>query len=65
MTTTKRVAGGVINYCHPNAALGALGAAGIGWPLLGSLIAAGVIIPATLPLIFDDGSNPSETQPGL
>lgn len=59
--------GGVINYCHPGAALAALPvAAGFGWPALAALIAAGVFIPATVPLFFDDGAdNPSEAAPGL
>jgi hypothetical protein len=60
----EKKGGGVINYCHPSAAgLLPIAGLGLGWPGLGALIAAGIIIPASLPLIFDDGSNPSELAP--
>ena len=52
--------GGAFSYCKPGAALGALPAAGLAWPLWAGIIAAGILVPATLPLIFDEGSNPSE-----
>lgn len=61
----EKKGGGVINFCK-GGALGALPAAaglGLAWPGLAAIIAAGVIIPATLPLVFDDGSNPSEAAP--
>lgn len=58
----EKGAGGVINYCMPGAAVGALpAAAGLGWPGWAGIIAAAVIIPASLPLIFEEGSNPSDT----
>ena len=61
----EKAGGGVINYCHPNAVIGAL-PGGIGWPGLSAIIAAGIFIPATLPLIFDDpGDDPSPIVPGL
>ncbi len=55
----EKKGGGVINYCKPGAALGALPAGGLGWPLWAGIIAAGILIPATLPIIFDEGDNPS------
>jgi hypothetical protein len=59
----EKGAGGVMNYCHDGAA-GALPVGGLGWPGLAAIIAAGVIVPVTLPLIFDEGDNPSEGAPG-
>ena len=57
----EKKGGGVINYCKPGAVLGALpAAAGLTWPFWAGIIAAGVLIPATLPVIFDEGSNPSD-----
>ena len=56
----EKKGGGVINYCKPGAALGALPAGGLGWPGWVGIIAAGVLIPATLPVIFDEGTNPSD-----
>jgi hypothetical protein len=57
----EKKGGGVINYCKPGAALGALpAAAGLGWPLWAGIIAAGILVPATLPVIFDEGTNPSD-----
>ena len=57
----EKKGGGVINYCMPGSALGAApAAAGLAWPFLAGIIAAGVLIPATLPVIFDEGSNPSD-----
>lgn len=56
----EKKGGGVINYCMPGAALGALPAAGLAWPAWIGIIAAGVLIPATLPVIFDEGTNPSD-----
>ena len=56
----EKKGGGVINYCKPGAALGALPAGGLAWPGWVGIIAAGVLVPATLPIIFDDGSNPSD-----
>jgi hypothetical protein len=57
----EKKGGGTFNYCFPGAALGAApAAAGLAWPGLVGIIAAGVLIPATLPVIFDEGSNPSD-----
>lgn len=55
--------GGVINYCTPGAGVGALPIGGLGWPGWAGIIAAGIIIPASLPVIFDEGGNPSEGAP--
>ncbi len=59
----EKGAGGVINYCHPGAAIGAVPVGGLGWPGWAGIIAAGIIVPASLPFIFDEGSNPSEGEP--
>jgi len=59
----EKGAGGVINYCKPGAGIGAI-PGGIGWPGWVGIIAAGVIVPASLPFIFDEGSNPSDAAPG-
>lgn len=61
----EKKGGGVINYCKPGALapIAAAGGLGLGWPGLAALIAAGVIIPASLPFIFDEGSNPSDATP--
>jgi len=59
----EKAGGGVINYCHPTAVPPVV-VGGLGWPGLGAIIAAGIFIPATLPLFFDDGDNPSEVAPG-
>ena len=56
----EKKSGGVINYCKPGAALGALPAGGLAWPGWVGIIAAGVLVPATLPIIFDEGTNPSD-----
>ena len=56
----EKKGGGVINYCKPGALLGALPAAGLAWPLWAGIIAAGILVPATLPIIFDEGTNPSD-----
>lgn len=61
----EKKGGGVINYCMAGAgAAPVAGAAGLGWPGLGAIIAAAVIVPASLPLILDEASNPSEDEPG-
>jgi hypothetical protein len=55
-------------HCHPNAVIPPVAGGGFGWPGLGALIAAGIFIPATLPLLFDDPEtpiNPSQPAPGL
>ncbi len=59
----EKGAGGVINYCKPGAGFGALPTGGLGWPGWAGIIAAGIIIPASLPLIFDEGTNPSDGEP--
>jgi hypothetical protein len=56
----EKKGGGVIPYCKPGAVIGALPAGGLGWPIWAGIIAAGVLIPATLPIIFDEGNNPSD-----
>ena len=56
----EKKGGGVINYCKPGAVIGALPAGGLGLPAWIGIIAAGVLVPATLPVIFDEGSNPSD-----
>lgn len=57
----EKKGGGAFTYCAPGFALGALpAAAGLTWPLWAGIIAAGILVPATLPVIFDEGSNPSD-----
>ena len=56
----EKKGGGSIPYCKPGAAIGALPAGGLGWPAWLGIIAAGVLVPATLPVIFDEGNNPSD-----
>jgi hypothetical protein len=58
----EKNAGGVINYCK-DAALGAVPVDGLGWPGWAAIIAAAVIVPVTLPLIFGDDDNPSPATP--
>jgi len=58
----KKGGGGSFPYCKPGAVLGAVpvAAGGLGWPGWVGIIAAGVLIPASVPFIFDDGDNPSD-----
>ncbi|HKO61571.1 MAG TPA: hypothetical protein VJV03_10460 [Pyrinomonadaceae bacterium] len=59
----EKKGGGVLNYCKPGAPIGALPGGGIGWPGWVGILAAAAIVPASLPLIFDEGNNPSDGQP--
>ncbi|HKO42667.1 MAG TPA: hypothetical protein VJU84_05230 [Pyrinomonadaceae bacterium] len=57
----EKKAGSPFNYCAPGAPLAAIpAAAGLGWPIWAGIIAAGILVPATLPVIFDEGTNPSD-----
>jgi hypothetical protein len=55
--------GGAIPYCLDAPITGPVATTGLGWPLIATLITAAIVIPATLIVVFDEGSNPSEPAP--
>jgi hypothetical protein len=62
----EKKAGGTFSFCKEGVLPGVIGTGGLGlgWPAIGALIATAVIVPLSLPLIFDDGGNPTESALG-
>lgn len=55
----EKKGGGAIPFCVDAPIAGALAGTGLGIPLIATLIAAAIIVPTALIIIFDEGSNPS------
>lgn len=55
----EKKGGGAIPFCVDAPIAPAVASTGLGIPLIATLIAAAVIVPTSLIIIFDEGTNPS------
>lgn len=55
----EKKGGGAIPFCHDAGIASALPAGGLGWPGTIAILSAALIVPPSLVVIFDEGSNPS------
>jgi hypothetical protein len=60
----EKAGGGAIPFCKDTPIAGALAtAAGLPWPGIAALIAAAIVVPTALVVVFDEGTTPSGAVP--